>query len=279
MDPMTQPGFDADAFRDFERAAHGARAESYHDRFAAVTGRAIAPLLDAVQASDGTPLLDVASGPGHLAGAAARRGARVTGVDLAPAMIELARRLYPGVTFREGSAEQLPFADASFEAVTCAFGVGHFPDSPRVLRDIARVLAPGGRAALAWWDGFERNRINGVFYDVMMRLKVSAPGVVPVGPPIDQYSDRERFAQLLRDAGLSDVRVDAVSFRHPLKDADALWSTAMGSFARASSVIAAQSDDRQREIRAAVTQAAAPYATSDGLAIPVAFLVASGVRA
>jgi ubiquinone/menaquinone biosynthesis C-methylase UbiE len=276
---MTQPDFDADAFRDFERAAHGARAGSYHDRFAAVTGRAIEPMLDAVQAGPGRRLLDVASGPGHLAAAAAKRGAHVSGVDLAPAMVELARRLYPDVTFREGSADQLPFPDASFDAVTCAFGVGHFPDSPRVLREMERVLAPGGRAALAWWDGFESNRINGVFYDVMMRLKVSAPGVVPVGPPIDRYSDRDRFAQLLRDAGLSDVHVEAVTFRHPLRDADALWSTAMGSFARASSVIAAQSEDRQREIKAAVAQAASLYATAEGLAIPVAFLVASGVRA
>ena len=249
---MTQPDFDADAFRDFERAAHGARAESYHDRFAAVTGRAIEPLLDAVRAGAGTPLLDVASGPGHLAGAAARRGARVTGVDLAPAMIELARRLYPGVTFREGSAEQLPFADASFEAVTCAFGVGHFPNSPRVLRDIARVLAPGGRAALAWWDGFERNRINGVFYDVMMRLKVSAPRRGAGGPAdrpvfgpraVRAVAARRRFVGRSRRSGVVPSSVEGR--RRAVVDRDGkLCPRFVGDRARKARMCSARSERR-----------------------------------
>lgn len=271
--------FDAAVFRDFERAAHGRRAGSYREQFAAVTARAIEPLLDAAGVSSGTRLLDVASGPGELAAQAVLRGARVTGVDLAPEMIALAARLCPEAAFREASADALPFGDASFDAVTCAFGVGHFPDAARVAAEIVRVLRPGGRAALAWWDGFAQNRINGVFYDAMTRLKIAAPpGTVPAGPPIDQFSDRERFAQLLRGAGLADVTVEAVSFIHSLPDADALWRMAMGSFARASSVIAAQNDDVQRAIRAAVTQEAARYAVADGLTIPVAFLVASGTR-
>jgi SAM-dependent methyltransferase len=276
---MTPENFDPTAFRDFERISHSDRAESYHDQFAAVTGRAIEPLLDAAQVVAGKRHLDVAAGPGHLAGRAAQRGAEVTGVDLAPPMVELASKLYPSVTFREALAEQLPFADQSFDAVTCGFGVGHFPDSPRVLTEIVRVLAPGGRAALSWWDGFERNRINGIFYDAMIRLKIAAPGVVPAGPPIDQFSDRARFAQLLRSAGLTRVSVEGVTFTHALASAGAFWTMAMGSFARAASVIAAQSEAVQRQIKAAVSEAASRYATADGLAIPVAFLVASGTRA
>lgn len=243
-----------------------------------MTGHAIEPLLDAAQVVAGTRLLDVAAGPGHLAGRAVQRGARVIGVDLAPAMVKLAAKLHPGVTFREASAEHLPFLDRSFDAVTCAFGVGHFPDAPQVVAEIVRVLAPGGWATLAWWDRFAHNRINGIFYDAMTRLKIAAPDAVPAGPPIDQFSDRERLAQLLRGAGLTSVRVEQVSLSHPLRDADALWTMAMGSFARASSVIAAQSEAVRREIRTAVSEAASRYATSNGLAIPVAFLVASGTR-
>ncbi|MET0668545.1 MAG: methyltransferase domain-containing protein [Xanthobacteraceae bacterium] len=270
--------FDPDAFRDFERAAHSRKAESYHGRFAAVTDRAIGPLLEAAKVRGGTRLLDVAAGPGHLAAAAAQHGARVTGVDLAPAMVALASKLHPDVSFREASADRLPFPDASFDAVTCAFGVGHFPDPVRVLAEFARVLAPGGIAALAWWDGFERNRINGIFHEALLRLKISAPGVVPAGPPIDRYSDCERFAQLLRDAGLNDVRVEQVSFEHSLRDADQFWDMAMGSFARASSVIGTQSEQTQREIREAVSAAASRYKSGSGLAVPVAFLVAAGTR-
>ena len=164
-----------------------------------------------------------------------------------------------------------------FDAVTCAFGVGHFPDPVRALAEFVRVLAPGGIAVLAWWDGFERNRINGIFHETLLRLKISAPGAVPAGPPNDRYSDRERFAQLLRNAGLSGVRVEPVSFEYSLRDVDQLWDMAMGSFARASSVIGAQSEQTQGEIRAAVGEAASRYKSANGLAVPVAFLVASGV--
>jgi len=276
---LAMPDFDAEAFRRFEREAHGRKAVSYHERFAAVTQRAIAPLLDAARVGAGTRLLDVAAGPGHLAAAAARRGARVTGVDLAPEMVAIACRLYPTVTFQEAQAEQLPFPDGSFDAVTCAFGVGHFPEPECVLAEFSRVLAPGGVAALAWWDGFARNRINGIFHETILLLGVSAPHAVPAGPPMDRYSDGVRFAELLDSAGLEEVAIGEVSFEHRVHDADELWMMAMGSFARASSLIGAQSEAVQRDIRAAVGAAASRYATADGLAIPVAFLIASGMRA
>lgn len=271
--------FDAGAFRDFEREANSRNATSYHDLFAAVTDRAIAPLLDGAGVQAGTRLLDVAAGPGRLVEAATRRGARAAGVDLAPAMVELARRLHPGAEFLEGSADALPFPDASFDALTCAFGLGHFPQPARAAREFHRSLAAGGMVALAWWEGFARNRINGIFHETIASLKLAAPSVVPAGPPFDRYSDRDRLAELLEAAGFTAVRVSSVSFEHAIKDVDALWAIAMGSFARAAPVILAQSETLQREIKAAVGEAAARYATADGLAIPVAFLVASGTRA
>lgn len=269
-------GIDAGAFRGFERDAHSRIAESYNDRFVAITDRAVGPLLDAAATGTGTRLLDVACGPGRLARAAAERGADVTGCDLAPAMVALARRLNPAATFDDASADALPYADADFDAVVCAFGMGHFPEPERVAGEFARVLKPGGAVALSWWEGFARNRINGIFHETLNRLQVSAPGVLPPGPPMDRFSDRDTFAAFLCAAGFDDVRVQSVSFNHVLRDADDLWQLAMGSFARASSLIRAQSEDVQRDIRAAVAEAAQQYARADGLHIPVAFLVAAG---
>jgi SAM-dependent methyltransferase len=273
---MSAPRIDARAFCGFEREAHSRIAESYTGRFAAVTDRAIAPLLDAVDAGAGTRLIDVACGPGRLTRAAAERGVTAVGCDLAPAMLDLARRGNPGVTFDEASADALPYADAACDAVVCAFGMGHFPEPERVAAEFARVLAPGGAVALSWWEGFARNRINGIFHETLNRLQVSAPGVLPQGPPMDRFSDRDAFAGFLRNAGFADVRVSSVSFDHALRDAGELWDLAMGSFARASSLIRAQSEDTQRRIRAAVTEAARQYARGEGLHVPVAFLVASG---
>ena len=269
---------DKDAFRNFEREAHDRIAASYNDLFTGVTERAIAPLLDAAKVRAGMRLLDVAAGPGLLTGAAAARGALATGCDLAPAMIDLARRRNPGVRFDEASADALPYATGSFDALVCAFGIGHFPDPERVLSEFARVVAPGGLAALCWWEGFSRNRINGIFYEVMVRLGVSAPGVLPQGPPIDRFSDPQAFASLVQAAGFADVRVESVASTYQLSNVDQLWELAMGSFARASSLIRAQSEDTQRTIRAAVAEAARRYAQADGLHIPIAFLVVSARR-
>ena len=275
---MSGPAIDPKAFRDFERAVHDSKADTYHDLFRQVTDQAIAPLLDATDVGPGMRFLDVAAGPGGLAGEAARRGARATGVDLAPAMVALASRRYPGVEFREGSADQLPFDDASFDAVGCAFGLGHFPEPERAVSEFARVLVPGRKVALAWWDDFSRSRINGIFFDALARHAQQTPNAPPAGPPMDRYSDRDRFAELLRTAGLDAVRVEGVSFPHRLRDADALWELGMGSFARASSMIRAQTEAVQGQIQLAVADIARAYASDRGLDVPVAFLVASGTR-
>jgi cyclopropane fatty-acyl-phospholipid synthase-like methyltransferase len=93
---VTQQGPSADAFRDFEKAAHGRLANSYDEAFTAVAEHAIEPLLRCARVREGTRLLDVASGPGELTARAAQRGADVIGVDIAPEMVALARKKHPG---------------------------------------------------------------------------------------------------------------------------------------------------------------------------------------
>lgn len=276
--PMVGTRIDSDAFRHFERDAHSRIADSYNDLFTAVTDLAIAPLINAAGVRSGTRLLDVAAGPGRLTRAAAERGARASGCDLAPDMVALARRLNPGIAFDEASADALPYADASFDAVVCAFGMGHFPEPERVIGEFARVLVPGGLTALSWWEGFARNRINGIFHEVTAKLGVSAPGRLPQGPPMDRFSDPSAFADFLTAAGFGNVHIEAVAFTHRLRDTDELWELAMGSFARASSLIRVQSQETKRSIRAAIDEATRPYAKADGLHIPIAFLVASGTK-
>jgi SAM-dependent methyltransferase len=193
-------------------------------------------------------------------------------------MVALARKLNPDITFDEASAEALPYDEASFDAVVCAFGMGHFSEPERVAAELFRVLRPGGTVALSWWQGFTQNRINGVFHETLGKLNVSAPSVLPQGPPIDRFSDPDAFAGFLRAAGFDDATVEPVTFNHRLRDADELWTLAMSSFARASSLIRVQSEDMQRRIRAAVSEAAQEYAQGDGLHIPIAFLIAAGMK-
>src|SRR5229473_5416449 len=111
----------AEAFHAFEHAGWQGAARGYDDAFGSLTRQAIDPLLDAAQARSGARVLDVASGPGYVAAAATARGASVTGVDFSLAMVRLARAQNPGVKFRKGNAEALPFRDGFFDAVVMNF--------------------------------------------------------------------------------------------------------------------------------------------------------------
>ena len=124
---------------------------------------AVAPLIwevgeDVVRrvgVNEGEQVLDVACGTGNAAIRAAQRGARVTGLDIVPGLLEQGRALARDegveVEFVEGDAEAMPFGDGSFDVVLSTFGCMFAPDHERMALEIARVLKPGGRIGLASW--------------------------------------------------------------------------------------------------------------------------------
>src|SRR5262249_50750224 len=128
----------------------------------------------------GWRVLDVATGSGNAAIAAARRGCEAVGVDYVPAPLERGRPRAAAeqldVRFVEGDAEDLPFPDASFDAVLSIYGVMFAPDHHRAAAELARVCRPGGRIALASWtpDGF-----IGETFRIFSRYLPPAPGLQP----------------------------------------------------------------------------------------------------
>src|SRR5919199_2114132 len=103
----------------------------------------------------GERVLDLACGTGNAASEAARAGARVTGLDAAPRLIEVAEARAAAasldIEFVVGDAQDLPFGDGAFDCVLSVFGVIFVPDPPRAMNEILRVLAPGGRALISAW--------------------------------------------------------------------------------------------------------------------------------
>ena len=142
---------DEEAFRIFEHAGWEGIPEQYHHAFGRLTSQTIGSLLDAVRLKSGTKFLDIATGPGYVAAAAAKRGATVLGIDFSSRMIEQARQLHPGIDFREGDAERLPLGNGLFDSAVSNFGILHFAQPELALREAWRVIRAGGYFAFTAW--------------------------------------------------------------------------------------------------------------------------------
>jgi SAM-dependent methyltransferase len=270
--------FDAQAFIDFERSAHDRIAESYGRHFAPLTALAVGVLLDTVRLTKGQSLLDVATGPGVAAAAAQARGARVTGVDISAGMIALASRANPDIVFRVAEVTNLPFPDSAFDAVICNFALGHFPDPACALTECGRVLAPGGTLAFSWWDLPSRQRVQGLFREVIAELALPPHPDVPSGHDTLRFSEPDRFAGLLNDCGLRTVKVTAHQTTYPMAGPDELWEAGIGGMAVTAGAIAAQPPAIQRRARDVLARRAEVYRTAIGLEIPIAFLIGAGQK-
>jgi demethylmenaquinone methyltransferase / 2-methoxy-6-polyprenyl-1,4-benzoquinol methylase len=161
----------------------------------------------------GDAVLDAACGTGDFAVADLRAGAgRVTGLDFSERMLERARRKEPRVEWVLGDLLALPFEDGAFGAATVGFGVRNVADLELALRELRRVLAPGGRLAI-----LEITQPRGVlrpffrlWFDHIVPLlgKVLPGGSAYTYLPasVRRFPDAETLAGLLRDAGFGEVR-------------------------------------------------------------------------
>jgi SAM-dependent methyltransferase len=267
---------DPDAFNAFEAAGWDEKAERYDDFFGGITRRFVGPLLDAAAVGPRTRLLDVASGPGYAAAEGAARGASVVGVDIAPAMVALAAKLYPGLDFRQGDAHELPFADSSFDAVVGNFLILHLGRPEQATAGFVRVLRPGGRVALTAWDLPDRARFQGVFLDAIEEAGATPPEDLPIGPDVFRYSVDEAFDGLLRDHGLEERTVTTLRFTHPVAGADQLWQGFLAGSLRIAVLILRQPDETRRRIRDCFDRLLRDYQDGDRLRLPVSAKLASG---
>jgi SAM-dependent methyltransferase len=276
---MADAPLDPEAFNEFEARGWEGRAGGYHRFFGEITGRAIPSLLDAAAVRAGARVLDVACGPGYVAAAAAERGAEVTGIDVAAEMISLARRLNPGLDFRRGDAEQLPFEDGSFDAVVANFAVLHVGRPERMAAEAARVLDAGGRVAMTVWDVPASSRLLGVFVEAAAEARAAPPAEVPAGPDFFRFADDAEFAGLMAAAGLVEPAVRTIELRHHVAGADELWEGVIGGSVRTRALVESQDETTRARIRREFDALVVPFATERGLEVPVSIKLASARRA
>ena len=215
---------------------------------------------DAVEVSSGERALDVACGTGVLTRTIASRsgtGGHVTGLDLGEGMLARARRWPPvegdaPIDYVQGSADQLPFDAAAFTAVTCQQGLQFFPDRDAALREFRRVLAPGGRLAVACWTDLPDTAgwyalteaiDHHIGRDVADILRA------PYG-----LSDPGELRRLLEEAGYDDVVIEIERVRARFAGGPEQFAAGVAGSNPAAGPFAAAGDDR----RAAVVTELAP---------------------
>lgn len=206
---MTYTDKDYRAFADFEREAWDKSFPHYESLAGQMTQQTVGAILCAVQVQQGSKLLDVASGIGYVAAEAQQRGADALGVDFSPDMINLARRRFPQLEVQLGDAENLDHANASFDAVVCAFGMLHFPRPGRAVAEAHRVLRPGGRHAFTVWCGPAKNKFFGTIGDIILKFAGRVAGL-PTGPSQYMLSDPMVCAALMDAAGFADVEISEI---------------------------------------------------------------------
>lgn len=184
-----------------------------YDKVAQIIEPGAVAFIERLALTPGTRLLDVACGSGNLSIPAARAGAVVTGLDIAPNLIETARRRARAeglqITFDEADAEQMPYRDASFDAVVTMFGAMFAPRPERAAAELVRVCLRGGRIAMANWTpaGF-----------IGRMFKTTAAHVAPPNTPSPLlWGDEATVRERLR-TGVADIRFArrTVPFRLPM---------------------------------------------------------------
>lgn len=180
------------------------QAELYEERFVPALFRNwVGPVLDGAGVHTGQRLLDVACGTGVVARHAADRigsTGSVVGLDVNPAMLEVARDVRPELDWRTGDAGELPFADDDFDVVTCQAGLMFFPDPTAALGEMARVTRPGGVVAVQVFSALSSQPAYGPW--IAMVADHAGPGAIQMLGTYWVHGDPDALRARCADVGL-----------------------------------------------------------------------------
>jgi ubiquinone/menaquinone biosynthesis C-methylase UbiE len=266
---------------------HYARAAAswsrWADPLAAQQEKVNALLLDAAGVGPGMRVLDLASGAGEPAlSCAARVGprGRVVATDAVPAMIDglrarAARRGLDTIDCQVAAMEHLPFEDASFDAVTCRYGLMYVDDPVQALREALRVLRPGGRVALMAWGPEADNTVVWPIFRALQSVVPERLAEAEVIRPL-RFAAEGALRAPIAGAGFAEVREEAVRLEPRLKRGVPFWIPLLEM--NAGEVWGPLDAARRAAVERAHATSIERYADADGWRLSTCFRIASGVR-
>jgi ubiquinone/menaquinone biosynthesis C-methylase UbiE len=262
----------------------------YWEKHREIIRQMFAPVAEALvedaQIASGHAVLDIATGPGEPAltvAALVGPEGKVVGIDLVPEMVEAARRATDHLGFRNAqfevaSADRLPFPGDTFDAVTSRFGVMFFPSPVDAVREMLRVLKPGGKLALAVWHFVDRNPFHYSLARVMDRYVDSLPPA-PDAPDAFRFASPGKLRDILTEAGAMAPSERLLQFTIqasvPVED---FWALRREMSEKLRERIATLPAEQVTEVTREALEALREYSTDGGMSFPAEVLIVSGTK-
>ncbi len=260
-----------DEFTQFEYEGWQRVAEKYDAVWSSLTRQFIPYLIDAAQVSTELSVLDVACGPGYVSAAVKKVGANSMGIDFSRNMAEIASNMFPEISFREGDAQQLPFADASYDRVLMNFGLLHLSSPERACAEAFRVLRPRGKFGFTIWAEPHENPGGKIVNDAIeahANLNID----VPEGPSKFLYANKQECRKALARNGFhaESIIFETHSVEWNVPTPRYLFEAERDAGVRTAGLLARQASDRLEAIMRAIEAGIRRYAKGDRFAIPMA---------
>ncbi|HTF22829.1 MAG TPA: class I SAM-dependent methyltransferase [Candidatus Limnocylindria bacterium] len=259
----------------------------WHTQIATFTHGATEAIIEAAHLRPGMRVLDLASGVGDPALSIAREVApsgRVTATDLGPGMMSLAEELarkkgLTNIDFREANAESLPFADKSYDVLTCRFGVMFFPDLPKALCECFRVLKPLGRAVFVAWGKKGQPFFTTTAGIVLKHVPVPPPPPDPDAPSLFMFGDRDRLRRALEAAGFSNVHEeDRIVAGRWASSVEEYWEQFTEVAAPFRPLIDQLTPEKKGQAKAEILAALKKFWNGKELNMPLEIVIGTGIR-
>jgi ubiquinone/menaquinone biosynthesis C-methylase UbiE len=252
----------------------------------AVMGRDVTEaLVEYARPKPGMKILDLASGTGEPAiSLAARVGSEghVTALDLSSDLLQIAteraqQRGLNNFSTQQADAQQLPFADQSFDLVTSRFGVMFFHDCEKAFREVHRVLKPGARTCFLAWGSFEQPYWSSMIGVVLKH--VGGPAIEPGGADPFRFAQPGSLLSVLQNAGFAKVEEETKSLPWTWPGtAEEVWEQARAVAAPFLPLLQRIPADKRDEINREVLKAVRQYADGGSIKFGAVVVLASGVR-